>query len=81
MVVAHQRTRPLEIILGLVSVTVEKTAPTNIRTERPPESFHGAVAAEEATTDHAGLQLEIDEGLAASRTPSVVFVCLLCHVE
>jgi hypothetical protein len=81
MVVTHPSGHPLKIVFSLVAIAVEEKPSTHLRTERTTIPFHGAVSAEEATTDHAGLQLKINEGLATSRTWEIVVSFLFCHIR
>jgi hypothetical protein len=51
----------LEILFGRVTVAVKEKAAADMRAECPAVPDHGAVLAEKATTDRAGLQLQVLE--------------------
>ena len=70
----------LKVLFGLVPVTKKKETATDVGTECSTVANHGTVGAEEATTDHAGLQLQLFNRLIASRTSLIVLLLCLCHI-
>jgi hypothetical protein len=70
----------LKVVLGLVSIAVKEDPAAQLGTELPAIPLDGTATAEKATTDHAGLQLEIGEGPVASRTPMLARLRRLFHM-
>jgi hypothetical protein len=70
----------LEILFGLVAVAVEEETAADIGAEIAPVSLNDALPAEEATTDHAALQLQVRNKLAAFRAPMLFVSISLCHI-
>lgn len=71
----------LKILFGLISVAVEENTATHVRTKVPAIAFHRTATAEEATTNHAHLQLQVSERLFASRTTMIADLLCLGHIS
>ena len=71
----------LKIVLGLFPITVEEEAPAKFRTEIAAVTRYRTVAAEEATTDHARLQLQLDDLFTAFHATARAVSGFLFHVQ